>query len=217
MIKDRLISLKNKLPQDTKLVAVSKFHGADSIMEAYGQGQRIFGESRATELKSKAAILPKDIEWHFIGHLQSNKVNLVLPYACMVQSVDSIRILEAIDRWGESNGKTTDILLEYHVSKEESKFGFTDEEILNILENNSRYCHVRFCGLMAMATNTSDTDIIEDDFKKVLSLKTSINQKLKNLHDFKELSIGMSGDYEIALKYGATMVRIGSYIFGERR
>lgn len=195
-------------------MAVSKFHPAEAVMEAYRAGHRCFGESRPQELMAKANALPKDICWHFIGHLQTNKLKMVLPYVKMVESVDSLHLLEAIDRWGVENGLVTDVLLELHVAAEETKQGFSCEEILPLLSRQWR--GVRLRGLMGMATNTSDEAVIRADFRKISDFKQLINNNFPQLDRFDQLSIGMSGDWPVALEYGATIVRIGTAIFGSR-
>ena len=227
MVSDNLKALYEKLPSAVKLVAVSKFHPVSRLREAYEAGQRVFGENRPQELAQKVPQMPSDVEWHFIGHLQTNKLKLVLPYVSLVQSVDSLHLLEAIDKWGTDNGKTVDVLLELHLGAEETKHGFSEEEILSIvgagegtpspagvkppLEN------VRIRGLMGMATNTEDEGVIEADFARIEALFQRIRAEHPELRDtFTELSIGMSGDWPIAVRHGATMVRIGTDIFGER-
>ncbi len=217
MISERLAEIYRELPPDVKLVAVSKFHSADSVREAYLAGQRIFGESRPQELAMKAVQLSQDVEWHFIGHLQTNKLRLVLPYASLVQSVDSLHLLQAIERWCSANNKEVRVLLELHLGAEETKQGFTQEEILEILDDAVSFPHIRFCGLMGMATNTDDEDVIEADFRLISGFMQKIVSEFANLKDFTELSIGMSDDWRIAVKFGATMVRIGTAIFGSRQ
>ena len=252
MVSDNLKALYEKLPSAVKLVAVSKFHPVSRLMEAYGAGQRIFGENRPQELAQKVPQMPSDVEWHFIGHLQTNKLKLVLPYVSLVQSVDSVHLLEAIDKWGSDNGKTVDILLELHLGAEETKHGFSEEEILMLLNSGStpsenlrslrdlRPSHkwappsnvprvaqfsegvlppqnIRIRGLMGMATNTEDEGVIEADFARIEALFKQIREAYPAIREtFTELSIGMSGDWPIAVRHGATMVRIGTDIFGER-
>ena len=216
MVSDSLRSLYEKLPSDVKLVAVSKFHPVERLMEAYRAGQRIFGENRPQELAAKVPQMPSDVEWHFIGHLQTNKLKLVLPYVSLVQSVDSLHLLEAVDKWGSDNGKTIDVLLELHLGAEETKHGFSEEEIL-MLFGGSTPKNIRIRGLMGMATNTEDEDVIERDFARIEALFRRIREEHPELADtFTELSIGMSGDWPIAVRHGATMVRIGTDIFGPR-
>jgi len=197
-------------------VAVSKFHPVEAIMEAYGAGQRLFGENRPQELSAKQPLLPSDIEWHFLGHLQTNKLKQVLPYASLVQSVDSVHLLDAIEKWASLNGRQVRILLELHLGAEETKHGFTEQEILSVLGRTGDWPHVVFCGLMGMATNTPDESVIAADFRHISDFKKKIDQEFAYLKDFHELSIGMSGDWKIALSYGATIVRIGTSIFGQR-
>ena len=192
------------------------------ILSAYQAGQRCFGENRPQEFAAKAIELPDDIEWHFIGHLQTNKLKLVLPYASMVESVDSLHLLEAIEKWGSLNGRVTSVLLELHLGAEETKGGFTEDEITGILESVSDadavnpYPHVRFCGLMGMATNTDDEARVEADFMRIREFKERLDSSFPELKDFRELSIGMSNDWKIAVRHGATIVRIGTAIFGPR-
>ena len=217
MIEDKIKTILEELPPRTKLVAVSKFHPVEAIEEAYRCGQRCFGESRPQELMAKAKAFPmEDIQWHFIGHLQTNKLKMVLPYVSLVQSVDSLRLLEAINDWGERNGKKICCLLEFHLGAEETKQGFSEEELVEVLSHSDRYPFIIFCGLMGMATHTSDEALIRNDFARIAALKEKIRQDFPNLEDFVELSIGMSGDWKIAVEYGATYVRIGTYIFGPR-
>ena len=221
-IKEHITQIIRELPSDVKLVAVSKFHPVESIMEAYGAGQRVFAESRPQELAAKVPAMESwlsangmqnDIVWHFIGHLQTNKLKMVLPYASIVQSVDSLHLLEAIEKWGRDNGKVVAVLLEYHIASEESKQGFSEEEIKGILSDVGRFPHIRFRGLMGMATFTEDESVIRSDFSRISLLFKEVSSSIP---DFSELSIGMSGDYRIAIEYGSTMVRIGTMIFGER-
>ena len=225
MVGDNLKSLYAKLPSAVKLVAVSKFHPVERLMEAYEAGQRVFGENRPQELAAKVPQMPSDVEWHFIGHLQTNKLKFVLPYVSMVQSVDSFHLLEAIDKWGTANGKVIDILLELHLGAEETKHGFSEEEILTLVKEAGegipcpaeRFHHVRIRGLMGMATNTEDEGVIEGDFARIEALFKRIRAEFPALAEtFTELSIGMSGDWPLAVRHGATMVRIGTDIFGPR-
>ena len=222
MVEDNLSRIYGELPPGVKLVAVSKFHPSSVILSAYQAGQRCFGENRPQEFAAKAIELPDDIEWHFIGHLQTNKLKLVLPYASMVESVDSLHLLEAIEKWGSLNGRVTSVLLELHLGAEETKGGFTEDEITAILERTSgtsaakAYPHVRFCGLMGMATNTDDEARVEADFMRIREFKERLDSLFPDLKDFRELSIGMSNDWKIAVRHGATIVRIGTAIFGPR-
>lgn len=230
MIEEVIKRLYRELPATVKLVAVSKFHPFEAIQEAYEAGQRIFAESRPQELLAKLKRLEElrtergepdymaDVQWHFIGHLQTNKLKMVLPYVSLIQSVDSVRLLDAIQAWGAANGKTISVLLEPHVAAEETKQGFAQEEIYLILEKASDYTHIRFCGIMGMATFTDDESVIRADFAALRSIYDNCRERFVALAaDFNEFSIGMSDDYPLAVSYGSTMVRIGSMIFGERR
>lgn len=216
-IRDSIVNIKKELPSNVNLVAVSKFHPVEKIQEAYDAGHRIFGESRPQEFEAKVKELPSDIEWHFIGHLQRNKVKMVLPYAHLVESVDSVRILNRINSWAEDNDKIINVLLEVHVADEKTKFGFSRAEVMDIFDNHlDEYKNVNFCGLMAMATNTDDENHIREEFAAVRDFHKEISEKHPELCNFKELSIGMSGDYKIAIDYSSTLVRIGTKIFGVR-
>jgi len=212
MIKDNLNNLYKALPSGVKLVAVSKFHPVERLMEAYEAGQRIFGENRPQELAAKVPQLPADVEWHFIGHLQTNKLKLVLPYVSLVQSVDSMHLLQAINKWAIENGRVVNVLLELHLGAEETKHGFTEEEIIQVLSSGEGV-GIRVIGLMGMATNTDDMSVVEKDFERIEGLFKRLQAQYPQLT---ELSIGMSGDWPIAVKHGATMVRIGTDIFGPR-
>ena len=216
MIEENLNRIKSELPSGVKLVAVSKFHPLEAILEAYQAGQTVFGENRPQELSMKAVQLPQDIEWHFLGHLQTNKLKMVLPYATLVQSVDSVHLLEAIDNWGNANDKTISVLLELHIGAEETKQGFHEEEILDILFNAEKYRNIRFCGLMGMASHTDDESVINADFERIDSFMAYLVDLFPELEDFNQLSIGMSDDWPIAVRHGSTMVRIGTAIFGAR-
>ena len=216
MIEENLKRIKSELPSGVKLVAVSKFHPLEAILEAYQAGQTVFGENRPQELSMKAVQLPQDIEWHFLGHLQTNKLKMVLPYATLVQSVDSVHLLEAIDNWGNANDKTISVLLELHIGAEETKQGFHEEEILDILFNAEKYRNIRFCGLMGMASHTDDQEVINADFERIDSFMAYLVDLFPELEDFNQLSIGMSDDWPIAVQHGSTMVRIGTAIFGAR-
>lgn len=214
----RLEKIRATLPQGVSLVAVSKFHPAEAVLEAYAAGQRLFGESRAQELTAKAATLPADIRWHFIGHLQTNKVKPVVAAASLIESIDSERLLMAVDREAERQGKRTDVLLQVHVAREETKFGFSPEELMDLIRRrvfeNLKAVHI--CGLMAMASNTDDTDRVRDDFMKVAALRDEVMRIAPDLRGFDILSMGMSHDYMTAIECGSNMVRVGTAIFGER-
>ena len=215
-IAEEISKIKSELPQGISLVAVSKFHPAEEIMQAYDAGQRLFGESRPQEFEAKCKSLPSDIKWHFIGHLQTNKLKMVLPYAWMIESVDSVHLLEEICKWSRANALRPKILLEMHLGAEETKHGMTEDEIRLVCADRSWSEWVEICGLMGMATNTDDESIIRSDSSRIAALKDDIAASLSSDSSFKELSIGMSGDYKIAIEYGATIVRIGTLIFGPR-
>lgn len=217
-IADNINDLRATLPCGVELVAVSKFHPAEAVKEAYDAGQRIFGESRAQELSVKAPALPSDIRWHFIGHLQTNKVRPVIEHAWMIESVDSERLLHAIDREAARQGKTVRVLMQVHVAREETKFGFSPEEILDFFSHRGyeslKATHI--CGLMAMASNTDKETVVDGDFARVAQLRNDILALAPDLRGFDVLSMGMSHDYQLAIARGATHVRIGTAIFGER-
>jgi pyridoxal phosphate enzyme (YggS family) len=216
MVEDNLKNILKELPPEVKLVAVSKFHPASDIQAAYNAGQRRFGENRPQEFAAKVPSLPDDIEWHFIGHLQTNKLKFVLPYASLVESIDSLHLLEAVDKWGSEHDKVIDVLLELHLGAEETKGGFTEEEIETILGGvEGPFSHIRFRGLMGMATNTDDVSVVEADFARIEAFKKSLEDRY-DLPGFTELSIGMSHDWPVAIRHGATIVRIGTAIFGPR-
>ena len=202
-------------------MAVSKFHSVPELMEAYRAGQRCFGENRPQEFAMKVPEMPSDIEWHFIGHLQTNKLKLVLPYASLVESIDSKRLLDSVNAWGKANGKVVPVLLELHLGAEETKGGFTDQEIIDILSEyvdaDSAYSHVHIRGLMGMATNTDDEAVIDSDFSRIEAFKKNLDRMFPSLDGFTELSIGMSDDWQLALRHGATIIRVGTAIFGPRK
>lgn len=219
MISEEIKRFHSELPAGVELVAVSKFHPGEAIMEAYEAGQRIFGESRVQEFLAKVPMLPSDIEWHFIGHLQTNKLKMVLPYVSLVQSVDSVRLLDAVNAWGAANSKVINVLLEPHVAAEETKQGFDPEEVVSVMSEaaDGKYGFVAFKGIMGMATFTDDESVVRADFCRLREVFDNVRQEFPLLSDgFSEFSIGMSDDYHIAIEYGSTMIRIGSMIFGNR-
>ena len=218
MIAENLLNIKSKLPSGTRLVAVSKFHPVEKLQEAYDAGQRLFAESRPQEMAAKVPQMPADVQWHFIGHLQTNKLKLVLPYATLVESVDTLRLLVSIERWGAENERTVSVLLEQHISQDATKQGFTEAEILMVLTQAVRgaFPHIRFCGLMGMATLTDDSGVIHGDFSQLAETFAKAHSMLPELTEFKELSMGMSDDWPLALEHGSTLVRIGTAIFGPR-
>jgi len=218
-IAKNLLKIKSTLTERVQLVAVSKFHSEDEIMEAYSAGQRAFGENRVQELVNKAQRLPKDIQWHLIGHLQSNKVAQAVGVASMIQSVDSERLLNAINREASKTGRSVDILLQIHIAEEEQKFGFDTVSVKRLLETQTvdTYSFTRIRGLMGMATFTDDTVKVRNEFAKLKRFFDEIKSDFfSETESFNILSMGMSGDYGIAMEEGSNMVRIGTSIFGER-
>ena len=231
MIRDNLSTIRKELPSGVTLVAVSKFHPSSAIREAYEAGQRDFAESRPQELAAKAAELPPDIRWHFIGHLQRNKLKMVLPYAYLIHSVDSVKLLDEIQKFAAKDNLRVRILLEVFISSDSTKQGFSFEEARNLIsifasQGASSYPNIILCGLMGMASLTDDADRILAEFRSLKSLFDEA-RKLRAalraaqdddapLREFEILSMGMSGDYPLAIEAGATHVRIGTAIFGPR-
>jgi pyridoxal phosphate enzyme (YggS family) len=223
-IAENILQINKELPPSTKLVAVSKFKPVEAVQEAYDAGQRVFAESRPQELKMKVELLPRDIEWHFIGHLQTNKIKMVVPYTTLIHSIDSERLLVEVGEYARKNGYRLGVLLELHIAQEESKQGFSADEILDLLDRVSadkelqdKFSNITFRGLMAMASFVDDEVQIRGEFSKLLALNEKIRKKgYPFLENFSELSFGMSGDYHIAAEMGSTMVRIGTSIFGSR-
>lgn len=217
-IAERAAAIRASLPEGVELVAVSKFHPAEAVAEAYSGGQRLFGESRVQELLAKVPALPADIRWHFIGHLQTNKVRQIIGKTAMIESVDSERLLELIDGESKRAGVVTRVLLQVHVAAEETKFGFSPDELLDYFGRRGfeRLEATHICGLMGMATNTDDEARIRADFHAIAELRRSIAEMCPDLRGFDVLSMGMSDDYPIAIAEGATLVRVGTAIFGPR-
>ena len=215
-VTERLSAVRRSLPEGVVLVAVSKTHPAELIREAYEAGQRIFGESRPQELKAKAEVLPRDVEWHMIGHLQTNKVRMILPYVKLIHSVDSRRLLECIETEAARIGRTVDVLLEVHVAAEESKTGWEADELESYLLGGEwrQLEHVRLRGVMGIATLTDDQAAVRRNFEELARLRARFAETVGE--GFETLSMGMSHDYRLAVSCGSTMVRVGSYIFGER-
>lgn len=218
-IADNLKQVLAELPSGVRLVAVSKFHPNEAIEEAYHAGQRIFGESKVQEMTAKYESLPKDIEWHFIGHLQTNKIKYMIPYVSMIHGIDTYKLLAEVNKQAGKAGRIVNCLLQIHVAQEETKFGFSPEECREMLEGGEwkQLTHVRICGMMGMASNTEDTEQIKSEFH----LLNSLFQEFKatwfaDSEAFTELSMGMSHDYHEAIASGSTLIRVGSKIFGER-
>ncbi|MDO4190842.1 MAG: YggS family pyridoxal phosphate-dependent enzyme [Bacteroidales bacterium] len=217
MLASNIKEIRAHLPKHIQLVCVSKFHPAEMIAEAYALGERDFGESRAQELTTKVDVLPKDIRWHFIGPLQSNKVKYVVPHAYMIQSVESEKLLVEIEKQASKHQKIQKVLLEIHIAQETTKHGFSEEEVTQFFKEKQweHYPHVEICGLMGIATLTDDSENTKKEFAKIHNIFDNI-KKSTPLDSFTELSIGMSNDYSLAIDEGATIVRIGSAIFGQR-
>ncbi|MBD5191835.1 MAG: YggS family pyridoxal phosphate-dependent enzyme [Bacteroidales bacterium] len=218
-VADKILQYHRTLdPLGVELVAVSKFHPAEMIRSAYDAGQRIFGESRVQELLAKIPLLPSDIKWHFIGHLQTNKVRQIIGKTSLIESVDSERLLNLIDSESLRAGVVTRVLLQIHVAQEETKSGFSPEEFIDFFTNrrfeNLKATHI--CGVMGMASNTDDTDRVAADFNAIATLRQRALEAAPDLRGFDTVSMGMSGDFPLAIKNGATLVRIGTDIFGER-
>lgn len=219
-ISARLNDILSRLPEGVGLVAVSKFHPVEMIEEAYKAGQRMFGESRVQELLKKIPELPDDIKWHFIGHLQTNKVRQIIGRTALIESVDSERLIDIIDAESKRAGVLTNVLMQVHVAREETKFGFYPEELREYFEERrfEKLTNTHICGVMGMASNTDDTTRVADDFRTIASIFREIkNDIAPDLRGFDVLSMGMSGDWPIAVSEGSTLVRVGSAIFGPRQ
>ena len=218
-VTENLNDILKTLPEGTNLVAVSKFHPAECILEAYEAGQRIFGESRAQELCEKQKILPEDIQWHFIGHLQTNKIKQIVPFISLIQSVDSLKLLKEINKEGEKIGRVIPCLLQLHIAREETKFGFSMEECRELLSSGDwiDLKNIKLRGFMGMASLTDNINTVRKEFRNLNDFfKETKRNFFPSAKSFSELSIGMSDDYKIAIDEGSTMVRIGSAIFGQR-
>ncbi len=218
-IKENLKKIKREIPANVKLVAVSKTKPVELIKEAYDAGHKIFGENKAQELSAKYPQLPKDIEWHFIGHLQTNKVKYIAPFVAMIHSVDSFKLLREINKQASKHNRSIDCLLEFHIAEESTKFGLNNEEAEEILLHPDfrTLSNIRICGVMGMATYTDDTQQIHREFAHLRENFDHLKKKFfSGEPSFKEISMGMSGDYKVAIKEGSTIVRIGSKIFGAR-
>jgi len=219
-IKENIKEIRKHVPEHVRLVCVSKFNPNEAILEAYECGERVFGESKVQELRAKFETLPKDICWHFIGHLQSNKIKDIVSFVDLIHGVDSYKLLVEINKQAAKTGKTVNCLLQVHIAREETKFGFSAEELMSMMTavEWKELSHIQICGLMGMATYTEDTEQIRSEFS---SLKSLFNQVKKEFftheNSFSELSMGMSDDYRIAIEEGSTLIRVGSSIFGHRQ
>lgn len=219
MVKDNLLAVKQTLKENVKLVAVSKYQPIELLQQAYDAGQRVFGESHALEVRDKAEVMPKDIEWHFIGHLQTNKVKYIAPFISCIESVDSLKLMQEINKQALKNDRVIDCLLQFHVAQEETKSGFTLEECEQVLSSDefSSLKNIRIIGVMGMATYTEDEKQIRKEFKTLVANFAYLKMAYFSTNqDFKDISMGMTDDYKIAMSEGSTIVRVGSGIFGER-
>lgn len=208
----------SEIPAGVRLVAVSKFHPVEKLMAAYEAGQRRFGESRVQELLAKEPQMPADVEWHFIGHLQTNKVKQLVGKASLIESIDSERLLDMVDQDSRKAGVTTRVLMQVHVAREETKFGFWPEELLDYFRARKfeNLTNTHICGVMGMASNTDDAERVSQDFAAIAEVYKEILRLCPDLRGFDTLSMGMSGDWPLAVEQGSNMVRIGTAIFGER-
>ena len=219
MIKENLNKVRATVPNDVTLIAVSKTKPVTDLQEAYDAGQRIFGENKALEMRDKHQELSKDIQWHFIGHLQTNKIKYIAPFVSLIHSIDSISLLEAVNKEAVKNNRVIDCLLQFHIAKEETKFGLDIEEAEEILKSDSykNLNNINIIGVMGMATFTDDVNQIRNEFKSLKNIFNILKERyFQDKESFKEISMGMSDDYPIAIEEGATMVRVGSKIFGAR-
>lgn len=218
-IHKNLLHLQEELPTHVTLVAISKTHPPAIIMEAYNAGQRIFGENKVQELVSKYEVMPKDIDWHLVGHLQTNKVKYIVPFVKLIHSVDSLKLLLEINKQAAKKGKVIDCLFQMHIAEEETKFGLSQEELVEILKADEfkSLKGIRVVGLMGMATFTDDMDQVKKEFRRLSAFFQQVKKDFFSRSSaFNVLSMGMSGDYRIAIEEGSTMIRVGSIIFGER-
>ena len=217
-IKESLKAISQSIPEGVTLVAVSKTKPNEALLEAYETGQRVFGENKVQELVAKQETLPKDIEWHMIGHLQRNKVKYIAPFVSLIHGIDSLKLLREVNKQGAKIDRMIPVLLQVHIAEEESKFGFSKEELFEIFDSEilNELKHVQIRGLMGMATNTQDMNQVRTEFNTLKSMFDQIQKSAENESDFSVLSMGMSGDYQLAIECGSTMVRVGSSIFGAR-
>jgi pyridoxal phosphate enzyme (YggS family) len=218
-VKDNLEKIRTLIPDNVTLVAVSKTKPIETLMEAYNAGQRVFGENKAQELIAKQPELPADVKWHFIGHLQTNKVKFLVPFVEMIESVDSLKLLKEIEKQAKKVGRKVNCLLQFHIAEESTKFGLDLNEAREILESDQfkKMQYIQICGVMGMATFTDDEALVQREFAHLKKIfHTLKSDYFSGLPQFKEISMGMSGDFLLAIAGGSTMVRIGSSIFGER-
>ncbi|MFC2098372.1 YggS family pyridoxal phosphate-dependent enzyme [Bacteroidota bacterium] len=218
-ISDNLLKLRSEIPDEVSIVAVSKRKSVEDILEAYNEGQRVFGENRVQELIEKQPRLPGDIQWHMVGHLQTNKVKYLAGFTEMIHSADSLKLLQAISREASKAGRTISCLLQIHIASEESKFGFSKEEVLDLTEDPDfqSLTNIRIAGVMGMATFTEDMDRVRSEFRYLRGVFEDLKEKyFTEDQGFLEISMGMSGDYKVAIEEGSTMIRLGTVIFGPR-
>lgn len=218
-MKGHLREVRSRLPEGVCLVAISKYHPVEYLQAAYEEGQRVFGESHEQELRQKVEVLPNDIQWHFIGHLQTNKVKYIAPYVSMIEAVDSLKLLKEIEKQGAKNNRVIDVLLELHIAEEETKYGLTLDACRQLLEEGEwrNMAHVRICGLMMMASYVEDEVQIRQEFRTAHNFFDEVKQRyFAESPYFTQRSWGMSHDYPIAVEEGSTMVRVGTAIFGPR-
>lgn len=218
-VKGHLREVRSRLPEGVCLVAISKYHPVEYLQAAYEEGQRVFGESHEQELRQKVEVLPNDIQWHFIGHLQTNKVKYIAPYVSMIEAVDSLKLLKEIEKQGAKNNRVIDVLLELHIAEEETKYGLTLDDCRQLLEEGEwrNMTHVRICGLMMMASYVEDEAQIRQEFRTAHNFFDEVKQRyFAESPYFTQRSWGMSHDYPIAVEEGSTMVRVGTAIFGPR-
>ena len=215
-VAENLKSISNTIPAHVQLVAISKTKPVEVVMEAYHAGQRVFGENKVQEMVAKEEVMPKDIQWHLVGHLQTNKIKYIIPFVSLIHSVDSQKLLEAIDKEAAKKSRVVDCLLQVHIAQEETKFGFDRDELLLLVNSGAlaRFNYVRVVGLMGMASFTDNTGQVREEFHGLHQLFTEMQPVFGA--QFTQLSMGMSGDYQLAIEEGSTMVRVGSSIFGGR-
>ena len=219
MVKENLEKIRKTVPEGVVLVAVSKTKPVEDLQEAYDAGQRVFGENHALEMRDKHEVLPKDIDWHFIGHLQTNKIKYIISYVKLIHSIDTFNLMQAVNKEAVKHNVVVDCLLQFHIAEEETKFGLNMEEAEEMLNSDifKAMKNVRICGVMGMATNTDNMAQVRKEFKHLKEIFNALKSKyFADCEWFKEISMGMSHDYQIAIEEGSTMVRVGSKIFGER-
>jgi len=218
MICENIKKLKNNIPNNISIVAVSKTKANALILEAYNGGHRVFGENKVQELIEKEQELPKDISWHFIGHLQRNKVKFIAQFIDLIHGVDSFKLLKEINKQAKKHNRVIPCLLQFHIAKETTKFGFSQQETDNIINSDefNELQNIKICGVMGMASNTNDENIVANEFANLKLIFTKLQSNNKTNSDFKIISMGMSNDYNIAIKQGSNMIRVGSVIFGKR-